>query len=301
MELIDFKNKCDKPICLALGYFDSVHNGHAALLSECVKSGYLPAVFTFRNNPQSQISGMTKQCYTFEERVSIFEKIGIEIVINCPFDKEFMNLSGVQFLDELYSNFNIKMVVFGTDYTCGVGASFKAEDVQKFFEQKGVFVKVMDLLKQEGKKVASRDIVKLLKEGNISEVNSRLPFPYFVIGKVVKGRNIGGNVVGYPTANLPYPEDKVELKAGVYKTNIIIDNKAYAGLTNVGAHPTFDDYNFNIESFVIGFDGDLYNKQIKIEFEEYLRGIVKFDNATQLKNQIDSDFQRVLAHGGLLN
>lgn len=301
MELIDFKNKCDKPICLALGYFDSVHNGHATLLSECVKSGYLPAVFTFRNNPQSQISGMTKQCYTFEERVSIFEKIGIEIVINCPFDKEFMNLSGVQFLDELYSNFNIKAVVFGTDYTCGVGASFKAEDVKKYFEQKGVLVKVVDLLKQEGKKVASRDIVKLLKEGNISEVNSRLPFPYFVVGKVVKGRNVGGNVVGYPTANLPYPDDKVELKAGVYKTKIIIDNKGYVGLTNVGAHPTFDDYNFNIESFVIGFDGDLYDKQIKIEFEEYLRGVVKFDNATQLKNQIDSDFQRVLANGGLLN
>lgn len=296
MELIDYENKSDKPICLALGYFDSVHNGHKKLIDTCVKSGFVPAVFTFQNNPQGRISGMSKQCYTFLERVEIFEKLGIDLVVSCIFDDTFMNMSGKQFLDKLNLNFNIKKVVFGTDYTCGVKAEFKAHDVKAYFEKLGKEVQIIDLIMGDNGKIASREIVALLKDGNVQKVNKLLPFPYFVNGKVEKGRNVGGSVVGYPTANVPYPESKVELKAGVYKTNIVIDGANYLGLTNVGAHPTFDDYNFNIESFVIGFDGDLYGKKIKIEFLEYLRGVVKFESATQLKNQIDSDFQRVIGN-----
>lgn len=294
MELISFNEKNDKPICLALGYFDSVHNGHKTLLTACLQSGFVPAVFTFKNNPQSQISGNAKQCYTFEERVQIFDRLGMQIVINCIFDKHFMELTGAQFLDTLRANFNIKKVVFGTDYTCGYGAGFKAKEVKEYFERHNIAVQVVDLLTENGGKIASREIARMLGEGLIEDVNSKLPYPYFLIGKVVKGRKVGGSLVGYPTANVPYPENKVELKAGVYKTNIIVDGSTYLGLTNVGTHPTFNDYNFNIESFVIGFDGVLYGKNLKVEFIEYLRGVVKFESAEQLKNQIDSDFRRVI-------
>lgn len=294
MELIDFNEKSSKPICLALGYFDSVHNGHKTLLSACQQSGILPAVFTFKNNPQSQIGGNSKQCYTFDERVQIFDKLGMQMVINCLFDKDFMNLTGIQFLQQLRANFNIKKVVFGTDYTCGVGAGFKAQNVKEYFENCGIDVQIVDLIKENGDKIASREIAKMLVEGNIAEVNRRLPFPYFLIGRVVKGRSVGGSIVGYPTANVPYPQNKVELKAGVYKTNIIVDGNTYLGLSNVGTHPTFDDYNFNIESFVIDFEGDLYDKTIKIEFLEYIRGVFKFESAEHLKKQIDSDFCRVI-------
>lgn len=294
MELIDFNSKSDKELCLALGYFDSVHNGHKRLLDICVNSEYVPAVFTFKNNPQSRISGNNKQCYTFDERMQIFERIGIEIVISSKFDTEFMNMHGKDFLDILRNNFNIKKVVFGTDYTCGVRAEFKAVDVKEYFESYGIQVEIVDLLMCDNGKIASRDIRSLIKDGKIEKVNELLPYPYFLIGKVEKGRNVGGSVVGYPTANITYPEDKVEIKSGVYKTYIYINDKNYLGLTNIGAHPTFDDYNFNIESFVIDFEGDLYGQVIKIEFLEYLRGVSKFDNATQLKKQIDSDFQRVL-------
>ncbi len=294
MELIDFLGKSDSPLCLALGYFDSVHKGHKKLLDMCVNSGYTPAVFTFTNNPQNVISGMSKQCYTFSERVHIFEKIGIKCVISAKFDKDFKNLHGKEFLDILCKNFNIKKVVFGTDYTCGVKAEFSAKDVKNYFNKKQIESHVIDLVMADSGKIASRDIRELLKAGDIGKVNKLLPYPYFMIGSVEKGRNVGGSVVGYPTANIVYPDSKIEIKAGVYKTHIIIDGQAYLGLTNVGAHPTFDDYNFNLESFVIDFDGDLYGKLIKVEFYEYLRGISKFNSATELKAQIDSDFKRVL-------
>lgn len=295
MELIDFNDKCDKPLCLALGYFDSVHNGHKMLLSKCVRSDFLPAVFTFKNNPQSQISGMKRQCYTFLERLQIFERIGLQVVISANFDKQFMNLHAVEFLDNLTKNLNIKKVVFGTDYTCGVRAEFKSQDVKKYFESKNIQVEIVDLLMGDNGKVASREIRELLKNGKICEVNKLLPYPFFVSGVVEKGRNVGGNVVGYPTANIPFPADKVELKAGVYKTHIYVDGNKYLGLTNVGAHPTFEDYNFNLESFVISFEGDLYGKNLKVEFLEYLRGVFKFESASALKKQIDTDFQRVLS------
>lgn len=295
MELIDFNEKYDKPLCLALGYFDSVHNGHKLLLSKCTDSSYTPAVFTFKNNPQGQISGNIKQCYTFEERLQIFEKLGVQVVLSAYFDKQFMCLSGAEFLDNLVQNCNIKKVVFGTDYTCGFGAEFNAVKVAEYFESKNIEVQIVDLLMCEYGKVASRDIRALLCEGSIVEVNKMLPFPFFMCGVVERGRNVGGKVLGYPTANIPYPINKVEIKAGVYKTNIWIDSKKYHGLTNVGAHPTFDDYTFNLESFVLDFKGDLYGKNIKVEFISYLRGVKKFENSTQLKMQIDSDIKRILA------
>lgn len=295
MELVELKDRYKEPICLALGYFDSVHLGHKQLLDECIASPFKSAVFTFENNPQSQICGDEKQCYTFLERVNIFEQIGMDVVISSLFDKDFMNLRATQFLDIIKENFNVKQVVVGSDYTCGVGAEFKAQDVKNFFEAFGVKTKILPLIMANETKIASRNIRKMLQEGKVEEVNSLLPYPYFAIGKVEKGRNVGGSLVGYPTANIPYPTSKIELKAGVYRTHILIDGKRYLGLTNVGTHPTFDDYNFNIESFLIDFSGDLYGKQIKIEFLEFLREVKKFDNSTELKKQIDIDFRRVLA------
>lgn len=192
MELVDINKKNDTPIVLALGYFDSVHNGHKLLLDECVKSNYLPSVFTFKNNPQSCIVGEGKQCYTFDERVQIFQKIGIKMVISTFFDKAFMRLKGQDFLNILVNNFNIKMVVFGSDFTCGLNAEYKAKEVKEFFDSYGIKVKIVDLLKKNGVKIASRDIRELIKNGEMQQVNKLLPYPYHVWGKVVKGRNAGG-------------------------------------------------------------------------------------------------------------
>ncbi len=281
-------------IALALGYFDSVHLGHCSLISECTSSEYSPAVFTFRNNPDLLFSGNNKQCFTYSERVSIFERLGVELVISSDFNVRIMNMSGYDFLSMIYDNNNIKLIVIGSDYCCGHNAEYKTADIIKFFSERGVNVIVKDLIQNDGMKIASRNIRSMLADGKISEVNRLLPFPFQINGTVTKGRSVGGSIVGYPTANIAYPVDKIELKAGVYKTNIDINGRSYIALTNVGAHPTFDDYVFNIESFVIDYDGDLYGQDISVQFIEYLRGIIKFDNATQLHAQITADFERVM-------
>lgn len=293
MEIINFDKKYNSPIALALGYFDSVHNGHKLLVDSVVASEFMPAVFTFKNNPQAQLGGTNKQCYTFEERVDIFERLGVKMIINAVFDKSFMNTSAQGFLNTLVQNFNIKFVVIGNDYTCGKNAEFKKDDIVSFFKTKNIEVKVIDLLMENGSKIASRNIRELIKEGKVEDVNKLLPFDYHINGVVQKGRNVGGSVVGYPTANVAYPYDKIEIKAGVYKTQVRVDNAEYLAITNVGTHPTFDDYNFNIETFVFDYDGDLYGKNIQISFLKYIREIVKFENAIELKTQIDKDIQKI--------
>ncbi len=285
--------KSSGEIALVLGYFDSVHLGHCSLISECVNSGLIPAIFTFRNSPEVCFNGDNKQCFTYSERLEIFEKLQVKLVISSKFDNEFMMMEGYDFLQTLTQNNNIKLIVIGSDFCCGKGALYKAVDIVNYFNNKGIKIIVKDLIKANGLKIASRKIKNMLAAGEITEVNNLLPYPFSVSGKVLRGRNVGGKVLGYPTANIEYPLDKVQIKAGVYKTNIIVNNVKYLALTNVGAHPTFDDYNYNIESFIIGYDGDIYESCITVEFIAYLREIKKFENATSLKKQIDIDFNRV--------
>lgn len=284
-----------RKIALALGYFDSVHLGHCSLISECVNSQYIPAVFTFRNNPESCFNGNNKQCFTYVERVDIFSRLGVKEVISSEFNTDFRNMSGYDFLSMLTKNNNIKLIVVGSDFSCGYNAEYHVQDIVEFFRDRAIDVIVKDLIENDGVKIASSDIKNMLADGKIEHVNKLLPFNYQISGIVGRGRNVGGQVLGYPTANIPYPSDKIEIKSGVYKTNVIIDGVRYLALTNVGNHPTFDDYNYNIESYIIGFQGNIYNDYINVEFLKYLREVRKFDNATDLHAQITSDFDNVMS------
>ena len=286
--------KSTNEIALALGYFDSVHLGHCSLISECVNSQYIPAVFTFRNNPESCFNGNNKQCFTYSERIDILSKLGVKEVISSEFNKDFRNMSGYDFLSMLVDNNNIKLIVVGSDFCCGYNAEYRVLDIVEFCTARCIDVIVKDLMENDGVKIASRDIRNMLADGKIEQVNKLLPFNYQISGIVGRGRNVGGKVIGYPTANIAYPSDKIEIKSGVYKTNVIINEVRYLALTNVGNHPTFDDYNYNIESFIIGFEGNIYDVFITVEFLEYLREVRKFDNATDLNAQITTDFDAVM-------
>ena len=282
----------DKPIALALGYFDSVHLGHCTLVDECKKSGYLPSIFTFRNNPSAILSNSGDSIYTYDERVCILDKLGVGLCISAEFNKSFMELSGEEFLGKLIQNFDIKVVVLGKDFKCGLRASFHEYEIFNFFSKKNIKVIVKDLLFEKDKKIASRDIKKYLENGEIEKANKLLPYKFWISGKVKKGRNVGGAVVGFPTANIDYPISKVKLKEGVYITNIIIDDNKYRAITNIGTHPTFSDYVFNIESFIFNFNGDLYDKYIKVEFLDYIREVKKFNSPEELSSQIASDIEK---------
>ena len=153
-------------------------------------------------------------------------------------------------------------------------------------------VEVRPLLTMDGEKVSARAIKRLLATGETARANERLGDEFFLIGKVEKDRQIG-RTIGFPTANIVYPNGKFPLKTGVYESFVEVDGKGYKGITNYGARPTFDNDRVLTETYLDGFDGDLYGKLLKVEFVHYLREITRFDSAESLKNQLTKDIERV--------
>ena len=150
-------------------------------------------------------------------------------------------------------------------------------------------IKVVKLKKDEnGSKISSTAIKNYLDCGDILSVNTLLGDNYFIKGKVVSGKKVGKSL-GFPTANIKISSEKYLLKQGVYYTFTIIDGKLLDAITNVGAQPTFDGEEYIVETYINGFDGDLYSKTLTVYFIERIRDVVKFDSVSQLKEQLQKD------------
>jgi riboflavin kinase/FMN adenylyltransferase len=144
-----------------------------------------------------------------------------------------------------------------------------------------------------GEEKISTTLVKAcLEDGNVKKAALLLGSPYHVTGTVIVGMG-RGKELGFPTANLTYPENKVEVKFGVYKVTATIDEKDYIGIANYGARPTFGEEGAVLEVYFDGFEGDLYGKDITVNFVDYLRDIVPFENEDELKAQLTSDLAKV--------
>lgn len=293
IKINDYYQDTSEEIAIALGYFDSVHLGHCRLVQECLASKYSSAVFTFLNNPEEILNGSKEQIYTFEERAYILNELGVDYIINAEFNEKFCGIKGADFINRLIDKHNVRMIVVGSDFRYGYKAECGINELSEHCKERNIELKVVDMLLANGSKVASRNIRKMLIKGDIEQVNELLPYKFFLLGRVQEGRKVGGSVLSYPTANVPYPIDKVKIKSGVYHTLITVGSAVYDGITNVGTHPTFEDYIFNVESFILDFNGDLYGKKLKIQFINFIRDVKKFQNVEELKEQITSDIKKI--------
>lgn len=282
------KNNC----VIALGFFDAVHLGHEVVIKECVKSAKKlnadSVVFTFRDNPAQYFHKDEKLICSYDERVEIFSSLGVDQTLFAPCNKEFFSLTDKDFLLALKDRLKVVGIVCGFDYTFGAFGSGNVDTLVDFCNQNDIYLKVIDKIESLGDKISSRIIRKDIELGDIESANTLLGRRYSLSGVVVKGRGDGSKKV-FPTINVEYPQDKQIPKAGVYVTKTIIEGMVYSSVTNVGAHPTFDDYYENVETYVIDFNDDLYGKFVKVEFVKWIRDISKFDNADALKQQIEKD------------
>ena len=291
--IIDFDSGYNKKIVIALGFFDSVHRGHRMLINRSIEiasaKGILSAVFTFAGNPYKAIGLLEHQVYTFRERVDLLYRIGVDHIISAIPSIEFMNLTPLEFLDKLTRKYDIDTIICGDDYCFGKGASGDIKLLTEYCKSKGINIVVSDMLLDNDVKISSSNIKKLIIEGNIIEANALLGSPYMVMGDVIRGRG-KGREMGFPTANLQLSAEKIRLSEGVYATSVIIKGVQYEGLTNVGGRPTFDDLDFNIETFVLDYEGSpLYNSEIKLYFIDRIRSITKYQNMEELSLQIKFD------------
>lgn len=276
----------DTAICI--GKFDGLHEGHR-LLADALDDLYTKVMFTF------QFEGKNDQIYTETEKVYICEKAGFDVMIQCPFDKDFMNLSPIQFVEDvLVKDCGAKQVAVGEDFRFGQNRQGDVNLLQELSEKYGFKLCVLPKKKMDEVDISSTRIRKLLHENSLQKANQLLGSPYFVMGEVVYGNQIG-RTLDMPTANLNVPEGKIIPSYGVYATKIYFDGQVYIGVTNIGEKPTIPGQNkVGIETNIIDFSDNIYGKMIRVEFHHFLRGEQKFSGLDELKKQMDLDKKATL-------
>ena len=295
MKTLDFNQKYSKPIVLSLGFFDCIHIGHKSLIQTANKiASSMSAenfVMTFSNDP-SVLFGKSKQIYTFEDRLAVLENIGVQNVISAYFDESFANLEPEEFLAKLFENFNVKCIVVGADYTFGINAEGDVDLLKRYCAVKGTRIEIVPFACINGEKLSTRNLRALVEAGDVRTLNAYLSEPYFMVGKVARAKH-NGTRMGFPTANIEQNPLRCPLADGVYATKVQIDGKEYVSMTNVGSKPTFNDFEKSVETYVMGFSGDLYEKDVKLSFFARLRDIKTFESMDKLREQLTLDEQHV--------
>ena len=293
MQVIEFGKQLNYPVVLCLGYFGTMHSGHVKLLEvaklRANEHHAKVALFTFSNNHLKVLGKDSTVVYTYHERLELYESLGIDVVIAAEFNNEFRALTGNQFVEQL-ARYNLKGIVCGFDYSYGSDRKDSATLAQHLVDTCNV--DVVDAICYNGAKVSTTLIRDLLNKSEIDTLNKLLTEPYFVTGKVIHGRGVGGSI-GFPTANLQVSGEKL-LPLGVYGGRTEIDGKTYRVIVNIGQKPTFGLDYVNIEAHVLNFDGDLYGKSLKVSLTRFLRPIRKFNGVNELQEQLKQDRITVL-------
>lgn len=277
-------------ICLALGFFDCVHIGHASIINKCVDIsrayGVSPAVFTFFDDPKK--NGVT-QLYSFERRKKLFAEFGVETIVAYPFSEKIKNTEPLDFLSGLLSDYDITAFVCGEDYTYGKNGSGNVKTLSAFCSENGIKLFVMPELCVEGVRVSSSEIKRLISAGEIERANLMLGREYEISGVVVRGRG-EGHLFGIPTINLNTRPSQLLPENGVYATIAFIDGKEYKSVTNIGEKPTFEDFTPTIESLVGGgYYGNAYGKTVSLRIYYRIRDTKAFETPLALAEQVRRD------------
>ena len=274
----------------ALGFFDGVHRGHAALLEACRRladeTGCKAAAVTFSAHPDTLVLGNTPPLInTVADRVQLLREAGMDDVVVLPFDKKMQTLPWQDFLTLLGESYHAQGLVCGHDFRFGDRGRGNAELLEAYCREKGMACAVVPAQTLEGITISSTHIRSLLEQGRVEEANRFLGHPHVLTGTVISGRKLG-RTLGIPTANLALPEGIAALPHGVYACKAVVDGPTYLAVTNIGNRPTVGGHHTTVEPWLLDFDGDLYGKVLRLSFHAFLRGEVKFPTLEALKEEI---------------
>lgn len=282
---------------IALGKFDGIHLGHRLLIEGLKKEkekGRQALVFTFGTSPGAVLQGRTsKMIYTQEEKAMYFSKLGVDVLLEYPFTKEFAACSPEEFvLDYLVKKLGVKSVYVGEDFRFGRCRKGNIHLLKALGEQNHFEVNALPKKTLHGKVISSTMIRDML-ETNFSVANEMLGNPYFVYSPVVHGNHLG-RTIGFPTINQVFPEQKLLPAFGVYASVVRIDGKEYKGISNLGVKPTIKGkHQAGLETHLLDFSGDLYGKKLQTRLLQFIRPEEKFANIEELKKQIKNDILQI--------
>ena len=287
----------DRSTILTIGVFDGVHRGHQHLLKRVVeeasREGMLSGVLTFVNHPRSVLVPDTCISYitSVEDRLTLLKEAGIDMVIPLHFDMELSRLRAHEFTGLLQERLRMAGLVMGYNFAMGYKREGTPETLATIGNEQGFFVNVVDAVSVEGGRVSSTVIRDSVTAGDVAGASELLGRPFSLCGKVVVGDG-RGKTLGFPTANLDYSEDRLAPGNGVYATWACVGDDRYMAATNVGVRPTFGENERIVEAFLLDFDGDLYGKDITLEFVGRLRDELRFESAEALVTQMHVDVEQ---------
>ena len=277
----------------ALGFFDGVHKGHQMVLHLCQHladdAGVATAAITFDRHPQSLFTPTPPALLntTEDRRLLIQEWAGIEHLLILPVNEQVMTMPWQDFLEALLEEGAVGFVC-GYDFRFGKNGEGNAEKMAAFAEGRGLPWCIVDEQAMDGEKISSTRIRVLIEKGDMEGAKELLGHFHMFTGKVVPGRGLG-HTIGIPTANLHLPGELVCPAFGVYACKAVVDGNWYNAVTNIGTRPTVNGQNVTVEPWILDFSGNLYDRELTLQFYQFLRPEKKFDSLEELKQEISKN------------
>jgi riboflavin kinase / FMN adenylyltransferase len=272
------------PSVVAIGSFDGLHLGHAALISRLRAQAlerHVPSiVFTFDQPTRVLLEG-SKYLYTLPEKLEILRDLGVDEVIAVPFTKEFSQRDKRAFLEDIAA-LQPHSIVVGNDFRFGHGRAGGMADLETLAP-----VTALPMETLNGVPIKASAIRAALEAGDVATANAMLGRAYSANGVVIRGQQLG-RTIGFPTANIAVPEGKL-LPKGVYAVRLETGGERSNGMANIGTRPTVGGMTESFEVNVLDFDGDLYGLEVRVQFEAFIRHERKFDGLPELVAQLERD------------
>jgi riboflavin kinase/FMN adenylyltransferase len=287
----------DPRTVMTIGSFDGVHAGHRAIIGALVERareiGGRSVVVTFHPHPQVVLrrkGDVVPLLTSAEERDRELEKLGVDIVIIVEFTPETAATPWREFIEPFIERVGVAHIIFGHDHAFGRNREGTADALRELGAERGFGVTEVGPLDIAGDAVSSTKIRRALADGDLATAARYLGRPYSVTGTVVRGDG-RGRTLGIPTANVRSSEEAKLLPAnGVYCVTLRVDDATHRGMANIGVRPTFTDGTLRtLEVNLFDFDGDLYDREVTVEFLRFVRREQKFGSAAEFLAQLELD------------
>jgi len=286
-----------RDVFLAVGVFDGVHRGHQRLVTrlreEAAKRGLLSGAFTFRNHPRTVLQqGLELGYITLAKtRRELLRALGLDMVLMIEFTPEIARTPAREFVSTLQERLRMRGLVVGPDFALGQGRGGNVAALRKLGQEMGFDLVVLEAERENGEPISSSTVRAAIMTGEIERAARMLGRPFTLEGEVVKGDGRGAEL-GFPTANLKPGPERIIPRNGIYATWTLVDGERRPSTTSIGVRPTFGPGQRTIETYIIDYNGDLYGKEIAVQFIRRLRDESRFNTAKALSIQIAKDVEQ---------
>ncbi len=298
---IDSVSRIKGSCYVAIGVFDGVHKGHQALINKMIHDAQgkdvRTMVFTFLNHPLSVLAPAyrPRRITTPGQQAEHFRRLGVDILTRIKFDETLAQITPEQFVDEIVRHkLHGVRVYCGNDFQFGRNGKGSTDFLKSYGKKRDIATVEVQPIQQDKTIISSTMIRQLLLRGKVEQAARALGHPFEMEGKVVKGRGVGSDTLGFPTANLRVYPGMVIPARGVYAARVQYAGSIYGGMMNVGQCPTIPKKRVTVEVHVFDFKKNIRGKKLAVSMIKYIRNEQRFHSVDRLKQQMRDDREKAL-------